>query len=61
MSLIKKVTVGALAAVGALTLLGRGAKAPVVAESEPEKSPLPKHRKRARRRKPKRARNAKTT
>jgi hypothetical protein len=59
MSLITKVAVGALAAVGALTLMGRGAKSPNAAESESEKAPAPKPRKRAKRRsKPK---HAKTT
>jgi hypothetical protein len=59
MSLITKVAVGALAAVGALTLMGRGAKSPAAIESEPEKAPASRPRKRAKRRsKPK---HAKTT
>ena len=59
MSLITKVAVGALAAVGALTLMGRGAKSPAVTGSSPEDAQAPKPRKRAKRRgKPK---HAKTT
>ena len=59
MSLITKVAVGALAAVGALTLMGRSGKSPPATESESEKAAAPKARKRAKRRsKPK---HAKTT
>jgi len=59
MSLITKVAVGALAAVGALTLIGRGGKSPAAPESRRESGPAPRSRKRAKRRsKPK---HAKTT
>lgn len=59
MSLIKKVTVGALAAVGVLTLIGRGAKSPAVTESESKRVAAPRARKRAKRRsKPKHAKTS---
>jgi hypothetical protein len=58
MSLIKKVTVGALAAAGLVALMSRGTKSPPVSETEP-KAPAPRRRKQAKRRN--KAKRAKTT